>query len=453
MRMARASVSSGNCFLKRAMSCGGGLRGRVDGVVGEMNVEGAAFVLLDEGHGFLGEARGQVALVLDRLAVPVDRRAFDVVELEVVVRAAAEETIPFVEAAADGALLDGEAEMPLAEGAAHVAGGFQEFWENGFRLRDAAPAFTGGVDAGALLIAPGEQAGAGGGAHVAGDVGLGEPHALARQGVEVGRGDLLRMVRVEADVGVALVVGEDDDDVGRAWRGGGHRVFLGKTTRHGKTYYTSNYYVKIQHAGRRELLGLNTADKEEAMKAGGGGILPHPIRARRLADGHRQVPQENGRAQRRSDRRRLPEGGERTVWHAAADLCGLRSEAAPRRGAILVSEHKRLANRYDAKKNGRKKWIEEVEKIPLRALTDEAIRRWQVAYVAARGNDPVKVKMAKHTVDSNLRSCKSLFAPRIVKWTKHLRLPDPLPFRNLDADDERAEFLPLPLPNQPKIRS
>src|SRR5476651_2500547 len=43
-------------------------------------------------------------------------------------------------------------------------------------------------------------------------------------------------------------------------------VFLGKTTRHGKTYVTSNYHVKIQHAGQRELFGLNTADKEEAMK-------------------------------------------------------------------------------------------------------------------------------------------------------------------------------------------
>ena len=100
---------------------------------------------------------------------------------------------------------------------------------------------------------------------------------------------------------------------------------------------------------------------------------------------------------------------------------------------MSMASKPRPAIRAQASSSGRfLKWIEEVEKIPLRALTDEAIRRWQVAYVAARGNDPVKVKMAKHTVDSNLRSCKSLFAPRIVKWTKHLRLPDPLPFRNLE---------------------
>ena len=135
--------------------------------------------------------------------------------------AATEETIPLVEAATDGTLLDRETEVPFAERAAHVAGGLQEFGENGFRLRDAASAFAGGVDAGALLVTSGEQAGARGRTDVAGDVALGEPDALARQGVEVRRGDFPRVLGIEADIGVSLVVRENDDDVGRAGRGGG----------------------------------------------------------------------------------------------------------------------------------------------------------------------------------------------------------------------------------------
>ena len=200
---------------------GRGLRGGVNRVVGEMNIKGLRLVLLDERDGFIGESRGEVAFVLDGFAVPIHRRALDIVELEVVVRAATEETIPLVEAATDGTLFDRESEVPFAKCAADITGGFQKFRENGFRLRDAAPTFAGGVNARALLVTPGEQAGARGRADVARDVALGKPHALARQGIEVRRGNFLRVVRVEADVGVALVVGKNDYDVGRAGAHGG----------------------------------------------------------------------------------------------------------------------------------------------------------------------------------------------------------------------------------------
>jgi len=209
------------------------------------------------------------------------------------------------------------------------------------------------------------------------------------------------------------------------------RVFLGKTTRNGKTYFTSNYYVKIQHAGQRELFGLNTADKEEAMKL--AEEIYYLIRSG--PDGwQRAVDKYRKKMVVRSDD---PTIGD--YLKAVKELSGMSPETFAgyarklRRvaAAIHTSEHLRQANKYDAKKNGRTKWVEEVEKIPLRVLTDVAVRRWQVAYVAAREGDPVKVKMAKHTVDSNLRSCKSLFAPKVVKWAKHLRLPDPLPFRNI----------------------
>jgi len=210
------------------------------------------------------------------------------------------------------------------------------------------------------------------------------------------------------------------------------RVFLGKTTRNGKTYYTSNYYVKIQHAGQREQFCLNTADKEEATKLAEEiyfSIRSGPDGWQRAVDKHRKKM-----VVRTDD----PTIGD--YLKAVKELSGMPPETFAgyarklrRIGAgVFATEHMRLANKYDAKKNGRAKWVEEVEKIPLRELTDEAVRRWQVAYVAAREGDPVKVKMAKHTVDSNLRSCKSLFAPKVVKWAKHLRLPDPLPFRNLE---------------------
>ena len=44
-------------------------------------------------------------------------------------------------------------------------------------------------------------------------MGIGEPHPLARETIEVGRGDFGPIV-VAAHVAVAKVIGEDEDDVG-----------------------------------------------------------------------------------------------------------------------------------------------------------------------------------------------------------------------------------------------
>lgn len=188
-----------------------------------MNVERPRFVLLDKRHGFLREPRGQITLILDRLAAAVERRALNIVELQVVMAAAAEEPVALVKAAADGALLDGETEMPFAEGAGHVAGGLQETRKDFFRLLDAAASFARCIDAGALLVAARQHSGARGGADVAADIALREKHTRAREGIEVGRGDFFGVVRIEAEVGVALIVAEDDYDVGRSGRRCGER--------------------------------------------------------------------------------------------------------------------------------------------------------------------------------------------------------------------------------------
>src|ERR1035437_4030955 len=210
------------------------------------------------------------------------------------------------------------------------------------------------------------------------------------------------------------------------------RVFLGRTTRRGKVYVTANYYVKIQHAGQRELFCLNTADKAAAIAlAEEIYFLIHSG-----PDGWQQALGKYRKQMlvRQDD----PAIGD--YLKAVKELSGMAPDTFAgyarklRRVAseIFATEHIRQANKYDAKKHGRAKWVEEVEKIPLRVLTDEAIRRWQVAYVTARQDNPVNEKRARHTVDSVLRSCKCLFAKKVVKWAKHLRLPEPLPFRDLE---------------------
>ena len=76
------------------------------------------------------------------------------------------------------------------------------------------------VDADAVRIAAGEERRARGGAHRLRDVEVGEADALGRHAIEVGRARPgVAGARAEAaDVGVAEIVGEDDDDVGQALR-------------------------------------------------------------------------------------------------------------------------------------------------------------------------------------------------------------------------------------------
>jgi hypothetical protein len=89
------------------------------------------------------------------------------------------------------------------------------------------------VPAEPLLVAAGEQAHPRRCAHAAGSVGLGAPHPLRREAVDVGcaegRVGAGRILRLAAEVAPAEVVGQDHDHVGpRPARG---RVGRGGTSR------------------------------------------------------------------------------------------------------------------------------------------------------------------------------------------------------------------------------
>ena len=199
----------------------GRLRGRVNGIIGEVDKEGLRFLFLDKRHRLFGQPGRQVTRVLDFLAVAIHGPDVGILlrEIEVVVRAAAEKTIPMIESTTDRALLDGEPEVPLAVGGGSVARGLEETREDFFGLRHPAPTFAGRVDAGALLVTAGEQTRAGGRAHVAGDIALAEPHALVCEGVHMRGRDLFGVKGIETDIGVTLVVTDDHDDIWRPWCG------------------------------------------------------------------------------------------------------------------------------------------------------------------------------------------------------------------------------------------
>ena len=103
------------------------------------------------------------------------------------------------------------AEVPLTKVPGAVASASERVGEGPLVGAQQRAAADGVPDAGAIAVVAGEKAGAGGGAGGA-DVVVGEAHGVLVEAVEAGRADCA--VAVAAQVAVALVVGEDEDDVG-----------------------------------------------------------------------------------------------------------------------------------------------------------------------------------------------------------------------------------------------
>lgn len=123
----------------------------------------------------------------------------------------------------------GAVEMPLAEDGGGVAGGLQRIGDGDVVLREPAAVGDGheahgvlraavgglhGVNMVARRVGAGEKAGATRRAVTGGGVGVAEHHAGLREAIEIRR--LVEIAALPADVLPTEIVGEDEDDVGRA---------------------------------------------------------------------------------------------------------------------------------------------------------------------------------------------------------------------------------------------
>ena len=203
----------GNGFIFEARPVGGGRGprrvGRGEGHVAEKRFRAMA---LDEVEGAVGADIDDVAGGADHTAVFLEGR------VEVFAPMAGGVAEVFVEAAGLRVVGPLAAVVPFAEGAGGVAGGFEGVGEGFFVEVETLEAGGDAAHAGAGVVAAGEEFGAGGSADGL-DKKAVEADAAGGDGVDVGRAD--GGVAVETVVAPAGVVGEEDDDVGRAGRARG----------------------------------------------------------------------------------------------------------------------------------------------------------------------------------------------------------------------------------------
>jgi integrase len=81
-------------------------------------------------------------------------------------------------------------------------------------------------------------------------------------------------------------------------------------------------------------------------------------------------------------------------------------------GAFEIDEPKKT----DYRKGGRARWLERVHATQLAKLTPQKIQAWKIAFLARAGQNPIKQRSARISVNSVLRGARSLFSPRRTKF-------------------------------------
>ena len=186
----------------------------VRGIEGNVSEEGFVFLgaLGDELVGLVEKDIGAEAFGGNDFSVVevVSIKVRVIPEIGSLPHAATAVAVDFGEAAVFGAVGIVVAEVPLAEHAGGVVGG-KMLADGDFVFADHRATLNGVPDAGAVGPVTGKQRGAGGRASRR-DVVVGEDSGLVVEFIEMGRFD--DRIAVAGEVAVALVVGDDKNDVG-----------------------------------------------------------------------------------------------------------------------------------------------------------------------------------------------------------------------------------------------
>jgi integrase len=93
--------------------------------------------------------------------------------------------------------------------------------------------------------------------------------------------------------------------------------------------------------------------------------------------------------------------------------------------------------KYDYRSGGRTAWLAKINNAKLSDITPHEIQKWKLRFLRRAGDDPVKQRAARISVNSLMRQAKSLFAPVILKFVS-LELPRALPFSGIAFEKRQS---------------
>jgi hypothetical protein len=77
--------------------------------------------------------------------------------------------------------------------------------------------------------------------------------------------------------------------------------------------------------------------------------------------------------------------------------------------------------KFNYRQTGHSEWIGKIDSIKLNAITPERIQAWKVAYIKNRGANPGRIQSVRRTVNSYIRSARSLFSKKVLRFIGVLR--------------------------------
>lgn len=190
-----------------------------------------------------------------------------------------------------------------------------------------------------------------------------------------------------------------------------------------------SFSCKIQVNGRRESFPLRSANKAAAA-----------TKAARIYGDVAALGWDAALAKHKPDEAPVKTATVGDLIREVKDLANVRPAtlranlAAFHRIAAYVARVDATRSRFAAKGKGRKAWLAAVESVPLAILTPDAVETWKLAFVSSRADgDEIKARSARNTANTLLRSAKSLFSKRLLKFiSPRLMLPSPLPFDGVE---------------------
>ena len=189
-----------------------------------------------------------------------------------------------------------------------------------------------------------------------------------------------------------------------------------------------HYAMRVSFSGRRVKFSLGTADKTAA------SLLAAVVYNELLTIGL-EATLAKRRPQEQEAEQEIASVGEwisaaRAISEANASTfncysCSLRKIVSDIMGM------KASKGRFGPRRGGAKNYREEVDTASLALISPEALQKWRLSYVA-RAKTPEQERSKKTSCNSTIRQARSLFSAKILKFIKTLRLPEPLPFHEVE---------------------
>ena len=195
------------------------------------------------------------------------------------------------------------------------------------------------------------------------------------------------------------------------------------STQDGQKRSSPNFAVQIQCHGRRQTITLATSDRELAAR-----------KAQKLYITVRAIGWENALAEllpAKNQKKSILTVGDflaEIARTADAEAKTIWTYARAFRTILADAFEIEPSGRHASRSNGNRQWITRIDSIRLRDVTPERIQLWKRRYLSKAGDNPLRLRAAKTSVNSYLRRAKSLFSEKFLAHLDRTQLPTPSPF-------------------------